>query len=455
MKYLFTVLMIIFLVLSTGCQPGVIIVVTATPLPSPITTHTPTPSLTPEVSSTLLTGATVVTVPPIAILVSSTPTPLLARPTALPSPVPNLAQAIVEATQEIIPTAEPTTDAPADAEVPEYGDGLRLRSVPGLSGEVLDTLTIGTQLRFIGRTSDGGWFQVMTPDGKAGWVWGAYLRIFSDANAVPITGETVQNPTVPAPNGISVVSGISSNARQIFERGQQMGNRRDVFSKVGDSLTVATFVLYPFGWGSYNLGVYQHLQSAINFFSTTNAREGNSFANISLTADNGWTTRDVLNPAKAGGGICQAGETPLECEYRVVKPSVSLILIGTNDVAVVPVDEYRNNLQRIVQISVDKGVIPIVSTIPNRSGFDVSPYNQTIVQIAAANSIPLWDYWRAMQVLPNTGLSNDGVHPSFPSPTDFAMSANFNGDNLNYGYVIRNLTALEVLDAVWRQILSY
>lgn len=39
---------------------------------------------------------------------------------------------------------------------------------------------------------------------------------------------------------------------------------------------------------------------------------------------------------------------------RVVRPSVALILIGTNDVANVPLDEYRNNLQRIVQISLDR-----------------------------------------------------------------------------------------------------
>lgn len=75
--------------------------------------------------------------------------------------------------------------------------------------------------------------------------------------------------------------------------------------------------------------------------------------------------------------------------------------------------------------------------------------------IAQSNDIPLWDYWSAMQVLPNTALSPDNVHPSYPSETDFAQAANFTGDNLQYGYVIRNLTALEVLDAVWRYVLSY
>lgn len=355
-----------------------------------------------------------------------------------------------------VPTATPpVVSQPRDAEVIPDGDGLRLRAGPGLGAEVLDNLDALTPLRIIGRTADNTWMQVITPDNQTGWVGSAYLSVFIDVNNVPVTGEVIQPPTPQTPGGVSVVSGITSNARRIFERGQQMGNRRDVFSKVGDSITVATFVLYPIGWGTYNLQAYQYLQPAINFFSVTNARNGNSFANISLSADNGWSTEDILNPGRAQGGICQGGETPLECEYRVVRPAVALIMAGTNDLPVTPLDRYAANLQRIVQISIDRGIIPVVSTIPNRAGFDVTPFNQTIIQIARANDIPLWDYWTAMQGLPNTGLSGDGVHPSYPSETDFSLSANFTGENLQYGYVMRNLTALQVLDALWRQVLSY
>lgn len=441
--------------LTSAAQQPALVVVTVTPTPEvsplpPVIYITATPPPLPQqplfVPST--PQSAVVVVP---LIVTATPNLFVPTPLMAITPTPFV---VASATPLSVASA-PQAGGGRDAEVAEFGDGLRLRVAPGLSANVLANLPAGTSLRIVGKTGDGGWFQVVAPDEKIGWVWGAYLRLFVDGASVPVTGETLQIPTVPAASGAAVVSGVASPARQIFERGQQLGNRRDVFSKVGDSITVATFVLYPFGWGSYNLGAYQHLQPVIGFFSSTNAREGNSFANISLSADNGWTTRDVLNPARARGGICQGGETPLECEYRVVKPSVALIMLGTNDLASVPIDEYRANLQRIVQISSERGVIPILSTIPNRRGFDVSAFNQTIIQIAQSNSIPLWDYWSAMQVLPNTGLSPDGVHPSYPSETDFAAAANFNGDNLSYGYVIRNLTALEVLDSVWRQVLSY
>jgi hypothetical protein len=73
--------------------------------------------------------------------------------------------------------------------------------------------------------------------------------------------------------------------------------------------------------------------------------------------------------------------------------------------------------------------------------------NGIIVRLAREYDVPLWDYWSALQALPNDGLSGDGVHPSYPS---IAGAANFTPDNLQYGYTVRNLLALQALDAVWR-----
>ena len=113
--------------------------------------------------------------------------------------------------------------------------------------------------------------------------------------------------------------------------------------------------MYPLGWGSYNLQGYAGLQPALNFYSTDNARDGNSFANVPIAADNGWTSTDILSPSRAQPGMCQPGESPLVCEYRVVKPAVALILIGTNDIANLDLGTYQGNLQTIVQTSIDMG----------------------------------------------------------------------------------------------------
>jgi hypothetical protein len=64
--------------------------------------------------------------------------------------------------------------------------------------------------------------------------------------------------------------------------------------------------------------------------------------------------------------------------------------------------------------------------------------------------IPLWDYWHALQTLPNQGISADGIHPSAP-PDGF--TGRFTPANLQYGYTIRNLTALQALNTVWRSVM--
>ncbi len=58
--------------------------------------------------------------------------------------------------------------------------------------------------------------------------------------------------------------------------------------------------------------------------------------------------------------------------------------------------------------------------------------------------MPLWNFWAAVQPLPERGLHPDGFHltwerPFFDQPT-----------TLQNAWPVRNLTALQSIDAVWR-----
>ena len=173
---------------------------------------------------------------------------------------------------------------------------------------------------------------------------------------------------------------------------------------------------------------------------------------VSLAAKGGWSTFAVLGSTTADPSVCHAHESPLLCEYRLVRPAVALILLGTNDVLDTSDDAYRANLRRIVSDSLGQGVIPVLSTIPpfQRAGYEgrVGTFNAIIAAVAQEYDVPVWHYWEALQSLPNQGMGPDGVHPSAaPAP------AGFTPENLQYGFTVRNLTALQVLDAVWRQAL--
>ena len=79
----------------------------------------------------------------------------------------------------------------------------------------------------------------------------------------------------------------------------------------------------------------------------------------------------------------------------------------------------------------------------------VAEFNGYIVAIAQENDLPVWNFWRALQGLPNQGLGSDGVHPSVaPDAADFTPA------NLQYGNTVRNLTALQLLDALWRGVMQ-
>jgi hypothetical protein len=141
------------------------------------------------------------------------------------------------------------------------------------------------------------------------------------------------------------------------------------------------------------------------------------------------------------------------CEYRLARPSIALIMFGTNDAAYRTAQQYRSDLLEIVRMSVEMGVIPILSTIPIVPGYEmqVRELNGVVVEITTAENLPMWDYGQVMDNLPNHGLGWDNLHPSAP-PDGYEAAADFRTPNLQYGYVMRNLTALQMLDRVWRAV---
>ncbi len=335
-------------------------------------------------------------------------------------------------------------EAQPDGRVLPMDTRLRLRDAPSFSSDTLDGLDPGSPLTLIGRTADSNWLYIRTLDGLVGWSNAAYIGVNIDLSNLAVTTDlaALSHP-------LRMASKVADNIRVIYAHGQTLGNRADVFSKVGDSITVAPHMLHPIGEGLYNLGDYQYLQGVINHFSATSARDGNSFGNTSIAAGSGWTTDAVLKSKYADPKVCLPDESALLCEYRTVKPAYALIMFGTNDVAHLTVKTYAYNMGLIVKTSIEQGIIPIISTIPVRVGYEqqVTDFNEALVKVARRYNIPLWEFGGAMQSLPDKGLSPDGVHPSIP-PRGYRGAADFRPSNLYYGYVIRNLTALQMLDAV-------
>ncbi|MBN1564491.1 MAG: hypothetical protein JXA10_11670 [Anaerolineae bacterium] len=283
------------------------------------------------------------------------------------------------------------------------------------------------------------------------WLWILALSLMFASGIYLIDAYLDRDPDdhpLPAANGaVSQVSGISSHARQIFAAGQARGNNARVFVNVGDSITYTWAYLRDFN-SDYDLGEYTYLQAALDFFTGPNGFGESPFWSEPIAAYAGWTSADVLTPGHALNEACRDDEAPLVCEYRINKPAVALIMLGTNDAGGgVPVATFTANMQTIIDLSLEQGIIPVISTIPPmiRRDETIHAYNDAIRYLAQTNAIPLWDYYAALIDLPDRGLSADGIHPSrAPDKLD----AYFDAEHLQYGFNVRNLGALQVLAAL-------
>ena len=231
---------------------------------------------------------------------------------------------------------------------------------------------------------------------------------------------------------------VSDRMKEIYQQGLASGTDPNAFSKVGDCQNVTPYFLAPFDQpADYSLGTFSPLKLTIEHFS-------GSFDRVSGAVDNGYNVASVLSPRWANRQICESGETPLECEQRLHNPSIVIINMETWWQER-PASEYADYLSQIVQFWLDHGVVPIVGTKADDLEGDNS-INAAIVAIADQYQIPLWNFWLAVQQVPNHGLGEDGFHLTF--------ARDFYDDpaRMEFGWPVRNLTALAAIDAVYREL---
>lgn len=255
-------------------------------------------------------------------------------------------------------------------------------------------------------------------------------------------------PVIPA-----LEEDVLNNVRSIKKLGAKNGVRENVFAKVGDSITAYPQFLYDIGNSKENLGGYESLSGVIARFRSASIDGLNPFNRVSLTAGRGWRTGEALKPG--GCSSCPSDMAPLEAELRETRASLAYVMFGTNDIGDRDIERFRANMTAIADMCVSMGVVPILSTIPDRLDNDddgalVPVYNEVIAKLADEKDIPLVNYWKAMRDLPNRGLGADGIHPS----TSPRGAADFSADGISYGFNVRNLTFLQTLAALEKALAS-
>lgn len=238
---------------------------------------------------------------------------------------------------------------------------------------------------------------------------------------------------------------ISEQAITIYREGLAFGNNPRTFIKVGDCMTDTPFFLIPIGDGDYDLGEYEGLQAVIDNFIDG---ELNSFSRTSQAAAGGFNTASILDSMWANPEFCESGETPLSCEFRIMQPSIALVMFGTNDVTSLTEEQFNFFLRSVLAETIRSHTLPILSTFPQRPEFPDKTllFNQIIVQAALDYDIPLINLWQALDPLPNQGVDpEDTTHMTEPED---GRAANFTDENLQAGFTVRNLLSLQALELV-------
>lgn len=265
-------------------------------------------------------------------------------------------------------------------------------------------------------------------------------EVATEASELIETPTTAPRPTLAADEWktLPIVPAISDTARAIYQRGLEMGNNPNAFSKVGDCQTSTDFFLVDFDYPDrYGLGEeYADLQATIDYYQ-------GSFSRQSLAVKDGFNVAAVLSPLRADPKKCEKGESPLACEYRTHKPSVAMISMETN-FNQRSADDYGKYLRQIVEYTISQGIVPVLANKADNTEGDYG-INAEIAKIANEYDIPMWNFWAAAYPLPNHGFDiglNDGFHLSF--------SRNFfdQPKNMLSAWPWRNLTALQALEAV-------
>ncbi len=250
-----------------------------------------------------------------------------------------------------------------------------------------------------------------------------------EPTSTPFPEEWMKEPVIPE---------VSERAVEIYRQGVGMGNDPGAFSKIGDCQNITDFFFSAYeNPESYTLGdAYAYLAPTVDQFK-------GSFGRESLAVEGGMNVAAVLSPLRADPSRCGGKYSPLVCEILNHRPTIAFISFeewwGEKSA-----ETYEGYMRQVVEQTIDLGVVPILVTKADNLEGDHS-INQVIVKLSREYQIPLWNFWRAVQDLPDQGLRDDNFHLTYKNHCNHFDRP----ECLEYAWTWRNLTGLQTLHAVW------
>jgi lysophospholipase L1-like esterase len=237
--------------------------------------------------------------------------------------------------------------------------------------------------------------------------------------------------------------------------------REGVVLHVGDSITYAN----PYsGWARGGEGKSDADKAALQWMhaGADNDTDGWYLARFdhpaggrSYTAVGGIRISETL----AGG---KQGVPPLKDLLNTYKPRFVVMMLGTNDASAGrPVADYRRDVEAALGLMLDRGIVPILSTLPPHihAAALARSYNEALREVARARQIPLIDFEREILTRRPTDwdgtlLNRGDVHPTADQGGAHANSAPTAENLRNSGYLLRGWLSVKKIEEVKALVLD-
>jgi lysophospholipase L1-like esterase len=229
---------------------------------------------------------------------------------------------------------------------------------------------------------------------------------------------------------------------------------------LGDSITYAN----PYGqWARGGKGKTPDDQAVLKWMhtGTKDDKDGWYLAAVdkpggrSETAAGGIRIDEFL----AGG---RAGMLPLKGLIEKYRPRLAVLMLGTNDASAGrPAEAYLKDMARALDVIVEAGAIPIVSTIPPHPGRMelAAAYNKGLRKLAREKQVPLIDYEaeilaRRPKDWNGTLLGKNDAHPTDTQGDTTPTSEPTAGNLRNSGYLLRGWLSVQKIAEVKKRVLD-
>ena len=352
--------------------------------------------------------------------------------------------ALLPASGGLVPTAAPgATAPPRDPASAGYNHTFTItakstyvRDASDWGANRIASLFLGQVLPAAGRNTSGEWVQLLLYGGP-GWVPAYVGKLDTDLLSLPVVDALLAPPPPDQPASQPVtlpayIPVITPRMKAVYQQAPAYGRSQRMFAIIGDCNSERWLYQDLVAKSLIDLRGRDYLWPTILQFKPAFYRE-------SLAISGGFNAASVLDPVWSDPQQCRLNESPFDCELRVSRASIVIILLGTGDQYTW--QSFEVNYRALIEDALKKGALPVVVTKLDSLEFlegkaPEGHINDAIRRLAAEYEVPLLDFAQAAAGLTNRGLTDEPGH-------DFHLNAEAIG--------VHVIATLQTLYAIWRQ----